>query len=272
MKRLFLLFVSLLLLLHAQAALAAFGSVGTLGANNSITSNDTITRTLTVQLDAGNLGICLIAKNNANTADGTTSELTSFADPRGNTWSNIANYTNGQSADNAGATIAVVLSKIATNVQIGDVLTATLTTAEAAKAITCWEFSVGAGKTAQIAGSIQVQADDGVDPSTMTISGLSSKEYLLIRATAGENNIADTWTATTNYTNFTQGVAGTADNGSNGTSMKVMGEFRILTTDCSASACSSDPTHSNNDSASVYFALEEVDEAASRRVAPPIIY
>lgn len=234
----------------------AFASIGTLGTGANTTANTTLVLTTSAAAEAGNLVVLVIGKDNASTVDAETSEITGIADSAGgNTWVKYGEYCNGQGAANAGATVSVWTCIVTNTISSGGTITATLSDTRTVKAMTAWEFSVGAGSTVSLAGTLQVLANDALDPGSMSISGLTSKEYLFVRGVSHEGSVG-LLTATTSYTKFTDilGATGTA-----ASSMASLGEFIILT----GTGSTSDPTVSARDSASVFLALEEVPAATA---------
>ncbi|MBI4085513.1 MAG: hypothetical protein HY432_03360, partial [Candidatus Liptonbacteria bacterium] len=166
----------------------------------------------------------------------------------GNTWTKGGEYTNGQGGAAAGATVSVWYSVITNTIPSGGTITATLGSAVVAKAMTAWEFDIDAGNTISVvAGTLQTLAVDGTQPGSMTISGLTSGEYLFVRGIGRESGGSSAFTPTASYTALTQ--AESATNGIGG--IRAGGEFRIVT----ATGETSNPGWDNRDMASVFFAL-----------------
>lgn len=200
----------------------------------------------------------LVALDNTSTTDAQTSEVSSVTDSAGTTYSKVGEFCNGQGAAGAGATISVWKSIHATGLNGSQSITANLANSVTAKCIMAFRFGTSATNV-QLAGSLQTLANCGVDPGSMTVSGLPSKEYLFVRAIAGETNSTTSLTVTSNYGDFSNGQT---SGGASNTNMAVRGEYRILT----GTSSTSDPTWTAADHASVFFAL---DEAASGTTASP---
>jgi hypothetical protein len=235
----------------------AITSVSSSGATQNKTAGAPLGVTTTIPTPP-QVVVCIVAVDNVASADGETSEI-AVADPNvdlsGNIWEKLGEFCNSQGGANSGATVAIWCLKANNNTIYS--AAATPDASVAAKASGSWRFNVGAGKKlALVAGSLQTLANDGADPGSMTISGLPSKEYLFVRAIAGETNSTTALTGTASYTvipgNQTSG-GGAASN------MAVRGEFRILT----GTGDTSNPTWVNSDAASLYLALEEVDDPAA---------
>ena len=237
----------------------SWASVGTLGAGNSISAGTTVAITTSATAEAGNFVLVTVALDNTGTTDSDFSEVSSITDSAGgNTWTKCAEYTNGQGSAAAGVTISAWRSILTNQIASGGTITANLANSVTSKALSAWEFTLGAGSTVSIAGSVQTRADDAVSlPGSQTISGLTSGEYLFVRA-IGSENLNTTYTPTTNYTALT---ASAADTGTAATSANTKGEFRILT----GTGDTSDPVSAGAgtpDRVSVYFALLETPAAS----------
>lgn len=247
----------------------AIASVGTIGGASDIgdTGSGNYVITTSAAAEVGNVVILPLGKDNVATSDGTGSEITSVADTGLNTWSALAQFVNGQGAANAGAYVAAILAKITTQINISDTITVTKST-DVDCASRAWEFTVGAGKTLQVAsGGLQTLANDGADVGSMTISGLPSKEYLFLRVSACEHEEITQWTNTASYTNIPLVRSSAAGVGT--TNIVARAEFIIAT----GTGHTSDPTlgaGETPDSASIFMALEEVD-VASAGVVPVLM-
>lgn len=237
----------------------AFSSVATIGTGNSTVNDTSLLLTTTAACEVGSLVALIIALNNTQTTDGVTDEISSISDTNGNTWQRFtgAEYCNGQGGVDVGATVSVWYSIITTAMAVAAVITITLANSKARKCVSGWEFTLDAGSTVAIAGTLQTLANDAVDPGAMALSGLPSKEYLFFRGTASETGDNTAVTVTTNYTLITRAEADTGVGAAN-EQMSAFGEFRILT----GTGSTSNPTYVSADHASVFFALEEVFAAA----------
>lgn len=228
----------------------AISSLGIAGGANKNSSGNSQNPLVTTTIAVGEVIIVLISFDNTATTDGDFSEITSITDVAGNTYTKLAEYTNGQGAAAAGITISAWLSKITSQLVNNNTLTVNFANTITDSSSRIRRFSVGAGNSLQVAGSATPLVNDGADPGSMTISGLSSKEYLFLRAIGSESETT-TFTATTNYTSFGSQVSSTS--GATNTNVVVAGEFRILT----GTGDTSDPTIVAADTVSVFLALEE---------------
>ena len=239
-------------LIGANEAQAAFGVGGATCTAQSKTAGTTLACTVaTENLDAGNIAVLWFAGDNTATVDGNDGLLSSVADSAGNVWTVQRCFTNSQGTAATGATTCVATSKLTTTLTSGSgTITANFSSIDA-KTIVVKEFTVAAGNTIEVAGTPQDLANDGADPGSMTISGLTaSTEYLFVRATALERASGGTWTVTASHT--TSGCNGTTGAGA-ASNMETCGEFRILTD----TSDTSDPTGSAVDNASTFIAFKE---------------
>src|SRR5215216_618243 len=112
-------------------------------------------------------------------------------------------------------------------------------------------MALGAGSTASVVATSTL-ANDNVDAGSMTLSGLSSTEYLFWRVSANETDSSGI-TPTANYTADLAGSSGSG--GSEKGHITVTPEYRILT----ATGDTSDPTLADvsADRASIYIAFKE---------------
>src|SRR5437870_2263987 len=248
------LLAGLSLLLWTDAAWAAFASGSSFCTANVSTSATSWTFATSAQLTAGNVGVIVLATDNVATTNGNTNDHSSITDAAGNTWTKAREYTTTETNAVAdAATVSVWYSKASANLASGGNITVNLSGSIAAKAVTCWQFTMGAGNMIVLEGGgdkSDVQADAGL----ITLSGLPNTEHLFIRGTASEAS-GQSYPASTNYTAFTH-TSSTFVGGATSTSMDARGEFRIFT----ATTDTTDPAMSSTarDRASTMVALREV--------------
>jgi len=227
-----------------------YTSLGGLGSNNSIVSGTSLVITTTATLEAGNVGVLAIGKDNACTVDGETSEISAVVDSASNTWNKIKEYCNTDGgAANDSATAALWVTVAANQSASGGTITITMGTTTSKSAVAN-EFSMGANCEGDDGGGAQVTGVDGAtDPPSMTISGLVNEGHLFVRTMAFEARDDDI-TVTTNYT---ESAVAIANAGSAGASITTEFEFRALT----ATGDTSDPSKTTDSSnANAYVALK----------------
>lgn len=230
----------------------AWSSVGTFATSTDTTSDTTHTITTSAQLDSGNLGVCVLAKDESGV--GTTNgngnaQFTSLTDSAGNTWIEAYEWCNMRTATAAdGACVGVYYTKATANLAAAATLTPTYTTAQS-KASTCWEFSAPSLASVAMAAGENGLANNAADPGSMTIATTVNREHLFLRLTACETSTT-TYTADADYNALTNATAST---GTQATSMAVRGEYRIAT---EATSAASDPTLGARDCASAMIALD----------------
>src|SRR5438128_8145937 len=247
------LLAGLSLLLWTDAAWAAFATGSSFCTANVGTSATSWTFAPSAQLTAGKGGVIVLATDNLTITDGYTNDHFSMTDTAGNTWTKAREYTSAISAAADAATVSVWYSKASFNLATSGNITVNLSGLIAAKAVTCWQFTMGAGNTIVVEGYAD-KSDDGVDAGSITLSGLPNIEHLFIRGTASEAS-GQTYTASTSYTTF-DSTSSTFVGGATSTSMDARGEFRIFT----ATTDTTDPTMSTaaRDRASTMVAWREV--------------
>lgn len=226
----------------------AFVSVATLGTVGEGGSSDaTLALTTTATLEAGNLGILVIVSDNAG-ATGETNHHTSVTDSNSNTYTKIREYTysaGGAAAD--GVTVSIWWVRPGSDLNSGSTVTMTQSANTAEKCASMWEFTMGAD--VQQAGTAQFTGMFTSNPGSVSISGLTSKEYLFIRAIGKEVNNTTVLTPTTGYTAI-DGIRSR----NNSAAVTLRGEFRILT----ATGDTSNPTWNVlADTSAIYVAIEE---------------
>jgi len=224
--------------------IASIGTAGSVGQAASITTGLTFGAAIPV----GTFLVLLIAKDNANTTDVATTEVSSIVNTGSvNTWSRIGGYCNGQGSASAGAVIDVWGCFCNDLLQSGWGVSISFTSGTPDSAITMWQFTPTPGYI--IVPSLTTPlATDGAAAASMLIAPPSIAPRLYVRAEACEDTVA-AFTATTGWTKFT-------DQASGGTGMVVGGEWIIA----NAKNKTSTPTGTNagKDRASVTFWLDEV--------------
>lgn len=236
----------------------AFAAVGSFCDANSTSAGTTFVITPTATLNAGNLGVLSIGSDNINlsaapdTYGPELSEIASVVDSVGNLWRKAVEV--GQFGGAGGQITGSFWYCIpTTNLTTSDTITVTYLASVTSKAATGHEFTFGAGPISIEAYTHEISIAS--DFESLTLSSLPSREYLLLRLGAKENN-STAYTPSTNYTAFTHTNA-TANTGTAGTSAIARGEYRIatLTTDTT----NPDSGVTNGATASAYIAIYEGD-------------
>ena len=240
----------------AQPAWASWSALNSLCTNSSKTSGTTVSCTTSAAAEVGHVVVVTTAWDNTDTTDLQSTRL-SVSDTPGNTYTRALEFTNGQGSAEGGATAAIFFTVVTTQINNGGTITVTSDTARTAKAFEAYEFSIG-GNSVSVAGSA-TQADDGVDPSSMSISGLTSQEYLWMHTLAGEGPNTDGYTGSTNYS--LENNAGTSGGGAP-SNMHVYSERRIFTGTSDSVDLTS--TTADRDYAQVYVALKEFTGVAGK--------
>jgi hypothetical protein len=200
--------------------------------------------------------IAFIAMDNTGTTDADHNEVTGITDQQGNIWEKLGEFTNGNGAAAAGATISVWRTTITTS-GVAPILTINLSASKTDKAVTFPTFTVAAGKKLGLAppGSANpgtAVVDAAANFGTITASGFANISHVFLRAIAKEMNTVTTMTNSNNYFAITN-----TRSRNNASAMTVYGEYRIATLTGSASGPSLSTT---GDAASLHFVLDEVDD------------
>lgn len=173
----------------------AFSAVAFRGNAVETVSDNAISVSPTAALTAGKLVICSVAIKNIATIDGASNTVTSVADSKNNTWVKVDERTETAGAGNDGSTSAVFYSIIVNQIEITDSITAALSGSIGDKIIglteAVFEHNTNTIKIEQVA--------VGQNAITATLSGMTSREYLLVGSYAGEGS-DNTKTADADYT------------------------------------------------------------------------
>lgn len=235
----------------------AWGVGDLLGSVQSKAANQaSLVLTTTATAEAGNVVVLAIAVDNNVTGDVEpldTQEVTGVTDSAGNTYTKAKAWVNGQAAAQTGASVSIWFSKLTSQLNSGGTITATFdaTASRDAAAMLAIEFTIGAGNVVSVEGSA-TQSDDAVDPSALTISGLTNQEYLWFHALAAEGPNSDTYSFDPDYSlNNGNGTTG----GGAQTNMHIRAEYRIFTGTTDTVDMTSNTA--DRDYAQAYVALKE---------------
>jgi len=225
-------------------------AVATIGTGTSNVSGTSLVLTTTAAAEAGNLVILAIAKDNTSTTDQETNEVTYVTDSAGNNgWRKLGEYCNGQGSAAAGCVISLWSCRLANTIASSGTITITMVTTTA-KVCSAYEFTCSAeNRWLDTAGTLQTGATDAAEVPSLSVTGLTSREYLFVRATAYENSSLSIATPTSGWT-----AIGSATIGSGAAGMSVDAEFKIAT---ATSATSQQGSSGAVDNASVLVALYE---------------
>jgi len=227
----------------------AFSSLGTFASATHKTSASSFSFAPSAALNAGELGVLVIACDNLDATDGDFGVIAAVSDSAGNTWQKAAEFTNGQGGAAAGATVAIWYTVAAATLPTTGSITITFRAPLVAKAVVGHRFAKAPDTTVRTAAAAG-RADDGVDPGPISLAGLASRQYLFMRGIASESSSTTALTATTGWTQIGQAVT---TGGGSATNIAARGEYLIAT----ATSVTSDPTLFIADHASALVALYE---------------
>lgn len=231
-----------------------FESLGSFLSANGSTTSTTWAPTTSAALNSGELGVCVIAKDEggAGTTDGTgNAEYTSITDTASNTWVERIEWCNMQTATTSnGACIGIYTTTATSTLASGQAITITFGVSTLRKAATCWRFSRDG--TVSLAAGSNGLANDAGDPGSLSDATTVEKQHLFVRGTACESN-AGTYIPDDQYASFDLS-ASNSNSGTTATSQEAAAEWRIAN---EATSAASDPTWTTADCASAIVALDE---------------
>jgi len=254
--------LALALCLLAAPAWATWTRIGTFAVGNDTTQDTSLVVATSATLEAGNVGICVIASDEggAGTTNGDSGEIVSVVDAAGNVWIEAIEFCNMQSSTiNNGACVAVWWTRAATQLTSGANITVTLldVATDPRKALTCDEFTISGNDVSMAPGKNGIQ-NDAANVGSMTDATGVSVAHLFIRASACESNNTG-YGADADYVAYGGSTTtSTANTGTAATSMGARGESRIAT---EATSAASDPDYPSSagtaDCGSAMIALDE---------------
>jgi hypothetical protein len=200
--------------------------------------------TVSATLNSGNAGVCALAGDNIGTSSGDNDDHTSVSDSDGNSWTQRIEHTNAGNA-NAACTVSVWTTVAGADLADPDTITFNFASAITAKAVKCWEFTIGSGNVISVVGTTATAEEDAGDPGSLDSATVASAEYLFFRGICEETDAdATALTATTDFTSC--GVVRT-DGGGESSNMLATCEFRINTStgETSDPTTVGDTTHDN---------------------------
>lgn len=210
----------------------SFVPVGSFAAAADTTSAQVFAFNPTATLEVGNLGVLIVGTENFGSenlhgGDDVTGEPTnthqSITDSLGNIWVKWCEYSIYNNTQGAAGAISIWTCIPTTAITTADTITLTNRGTNVRKAVTGWEYTIGAGPL-----SIQAvvrECTTAGAPSALTLANMPSREYLIIHGITLETNTGN-FTPDADYTAFTTAVG---DTGTLLTSIQTSGEFRIAT-------------------------------------------
>ncbi|MGQ0565590.1 MAG: hypothetical protein ACT4OK_11035 [Gemmobacter sp.] len=225
---------------------------GDWGTGSHATSATSFTfTTSTTALSSLMSAMLIVVTDNVSTSSGETNLHTSITGGTGS-WTKVAEYTNGEGAAGAGVTTSLWIFDASGSVPTGTTITINLAEAVVDKCCSGHVFARDSDKKLRIVAGSSPQFSE-VDAATgfgsSTISGLTSKQYLFIRALGKEANSTGNITPTSSY-----GTFGAQRSRNDASAVLVRGERRVVTTTSQTSNPSMSVT---GDTAGIFVAIEE---------------
>jgi hypothetical protein len=237
----------------------AFALKGAGGTVTSTTANQStlVLTTATTAGAAGDFAVLRYAVDNNQTTDGDEVAVTGITDSAGNQWSKGAEFTNGQTAAQAGTTCGVWSCNLSAALAIGSTITLTFSnnTSRDASAAALEYFTKASGTYGVLEGTNPpgTLAADGAAAGSLNVT-TANIACLRIRAIASESSTATALTKTAAFTAvLSQAVTAS---GATATNQGIRGEYLIST----GTGQASNPTAGAGsvDHASVYVAFKEI--------------
>ena len=225
----------------------AFSSIGTLGKNQSKTAAGTLVITTTAAAEVGNVIVVEACWDNGSLTTGDSTDF-SVADSAGNTYTRCREYVYAPAGSNSGVHVGIFRAVVTTQLSSGGTITISGQSVTA-RAGTAWEFSKGSGTTLSVE---QTNVGTGAgDPGTITLSSMTSREYLEIWL-GGVENASVVYTQGANFSALdTIGTTG----GGGASNVTVGGGYRIYTLTDESIDPATDP---DGDHAQLLVAIYEV--------------
>jgi len=234
----------------------AFTHIGNIGTALSTSNNQaSLVMTTSAALEAGNLGVLIIAVDNPTGTEGPSTAVSSVTNSgTAATWTRAVGFTNTNGgAAQDGADISIWYAQPRTTIASGATITATFANATTsdASAMSCREFTVATGSKIGVSATNTLANDAAAQGSLNATT--PNAQHLRVRAIASESSSTTALTPTSTWTIFTQAISGA---GTSATEIGIRGEFLISTDTSAASA----PTGGAGavDHASAYVAFIEV--------------
>lgn len=230
----------------------SFSSVGDRGLTASTTAATSLAHTIAnANVPVGAILVVDVVINNRSATEGNTNDITSVTDSGGNTYTKLYEWTNANGAQNNGTTVAQFISKITTALTAGSSTVTGHFGSSSANIVAAWEYSVASGSTVSKVTQATGDADNTTTGPILSVSGLTSKEYLFLVSESLEGKPTDTYTKDTDYTLANSGGTGGSIDDAQQT---LRASYRIVTATGDTYAATNS---ANQDWASIMVVLQE---------------
>ena len=209
--------------------ISSLGTLGATGVNSAGT--DLAHTTVTTALADGDSVIAIFETVGSGTTTGATTEHTSVSGGS-ITWTKLDEWYNSTGTTSQGAMLSLWLGTVTGTVSVGTVLTFTRSPSKNPKCVSAWAFR--SDNPLELVGTPSRLTGNAATWPSDTISGLSSGEYLFVRA-LGKDGAGST-TNITPSAGFAAFDAIRSHNGSSATAALIRGEWDILTGTTATSA------------------------------------
>lgn len=196
--------------------------------------------TTSIQLDAGDFAVVIMALDNVATTDGASTNVTSVTFG-GVAVTKVCEYTGSNGVAGDGVTLWVGVLRHGSNIASGASIVVTLSNAVVAKTLVARQYNAdSAAGSIEADGTIQTElTDGGADPGALSVTADTDDNHLFFRAVARGRASNPILTATVGWSTTTFATSGASPAADH---VGVRGEFLI---DDGTASGTSDPTASS---------------------------
>lgn len=228
------------------------GDLGSNGGSGTVTTGPAVVGLLT-GLTADERVVAAWALDNQTTTDGQTTDHTGLASDSEGAWTKVGEFTNGNGAALAGATVSIWYSPPIVGTTITNLSLSCTGASNKKWAVQLVRFTISPAGAISTVGTPQGLANDAADPGSMTLGSLPNREHLWVRATAAESNNSAVFTASAGGWVRNASSLATSSGGSSASNIGARMETLIAT----GTTATSDPSLFSADCASLMVALDE---------------
>ncbi len=178
----------------------AWSFVGHRGSANNKVSGPALSVAPNQIIPVGAVVIAVGIADNIANASNTNHHV--LVDTKQNAWQKVGERTNAAAAG-AGITLSLWVSQLATALMTTDAVMLGLTAAATSKALSLYEYAIGAGNLFRVV-NVAASEQDGTANPTVTLNSLASDAYALFGVVAREDDTASTYTMDADYNDRTK--------------------------------------------------------------------
>ena len=158
----------------------AFSAITGRGQTTLATASSDIAITPTGTIAVGQIAIAQFFSQSISATDGATTDHQSVADTQGNTWTKVAEYSQSDASATDGSTISVFYTLVTSQLTTGSTITLTMSGSSSERL----------AELIEVTGTNVAVEQENVGQNTLTaaVSGLTSREYLLLYTAASRGS------------------------------------------------------------------------------------